>query len=207
MRNRSRPTFLGVSVAILFAFIAPAKSTAQPSESRFRRGLLAAPYLGVNVPIGTGGSFDTGYRGGVLLGWHGSTVLSLNGEFTIDVLNPSSRYGPGSSESMEDVLFSPLLHFGGEGIEGFIGPKIGGFASSSTANFQSTSLHTSEQGVAYGFNFGAAIPAGAVAIGGLVSLVVRHPTHVCNTRPGQSEQCGASANEFGTLSAVGLVLF
>jgi hypothetical protein len=229
MRTQPGSACLGMFVAVLIGFTAPAKSAAQStespattpktpppptspttptfqesSESRFRRGLLAMPYLGVNIPVLTGGSFDIGFRGGALLGWHVNPVLSLNGETTIDVLNPSWA---GLSQVMVDVLFSPLLHFGGGRVEGFVGPKVGWYGSSSTSNSQGSSSDSSEQGVAYGFNVGVAIPLGPIGLGGLFSCVDRHPTRACTTRSGQPEQCVSSGTDFKTLSVAGLVLF
>jgi hypothetical protein len=169
------------------------------------------PYIGLNVPVGSSGdSFGPGFRLGALLGGHLNPMLSLNGEMTIDVMNiKNAPSGTDVSEVMVDLLFSPLVHFGTDQIEGFVGPKIGGFGMSGSAKAGTNSVDGKAQGLAYGFNLGVAAPLGSVAIGGLVSYVGRHATKICTTVSGQSERCDSSpsGNDFKSLGFAGLVLF
>jgi len=197
---------------------APAPSAYPPptmasgfSEPGFRRGFFAMPYLGLHIPVGSSGdSMDPGFRIGALLGGHINPMVSLNGEMTIDVMNPKDvPSGMDVTEVMVDVLFSPLIHFGNGQIEGFFGPKIGAFGMSGTASMNGMSADTSARGLAYGFNLGAAIPVGNIAVGGLVSFVGRHATHMCVTEPGQSEQCSdsPSGDDFKAFSITVAMLF
>lgn len=236
MGFRFRPACLGILVTVLIAFLSPAESAAQSSpasppppaypppgyyppqpmapqssEPAFRRGFLAMPYIGVHIPVGsTGDALDPGFRVGAFLGGHINPMLSLNGEMTVDVLNfknvPSAV---DVTAVVVDILFSPLLHFGTEQIEGFFGPKIGGFGFSETAEGGGLKAEASARGVAYGFNLGAAIPVGNIAIGGLISFVGRHATHACVTAPGQSEACddSPSGDDMKMFSVTGAVLF
>jgi hypothetical protein len=182
-----------------------------PSEPGFRRGFFAMPYIGINIPVGSfGDSFDTGFRMGALLGGHINPMLSLNGEITIDVLNPKHvPSGVDVTAVMVDMLFSPLLHFGNAQVEGFFGPKIGAFIYALTAKSGGVEAKGSASGLAYGFNLGAAVPIGNIAVGGLLSFVGRHATKACYQNPGQAEVCddSPSGDDAKMLSITGAVLF
>jgi hypothetical protein len=172
---------------------APAPIPATPSVPAFRRGFLAMPYIGVQIPVGDyGDSYDPGLRLGTLLGGHMSPMLSLNGELTIDVLNMKNTGSADVTAVMVDMVFSPLFHFGTDVFEAFVGPKIGAFGFALTAKVSGQEFKETAQGVAYGLNAGFGIPVGNMAIGGLVSWVGRHASKACSKSPNQSEKCDNS---------------
>jgi hypothetical protein len=211
MDGHSKSTYLLMSVAALIGFLYPAESAAQFEEPGFRRGFLAMPYIGLHIPVGSSGdAFDPGFRVGTFLGGHINPMFSLNGEITIDVMNPKNvSSGVDVTEVMVDLLFSPLVHFGNGQIEGFIGPKFGGFGMSASAKMAGLSMDGSARGLAYGFNLGLAVPVGNIAIGGLISYTGRHATQVCQTSPGLAETCddSPSGDDFKTFSFTAAVLF
>jgi hypothetical protein len=186
----------------------PAPVTTVPA---FRRGFLAMPYLGVQIPVGSSGdSLGTGLRLGAILGGHVIPELSLNGELTIDIMNPKNvPSGMSVTEVIVDLVFSPLLHFGTDQIECFVGPKIGAFGMSASLSYQGASESANAQGLAYGLNAGVAFPVGNLAIGGLLAYTGRHATKVCSTASGGSETCDTSpsGDDMRQLSITGMVLF
>jgi hypothetical protein len=169
------------------------------------------PYIGVHVPTGDfGDGYDAGLRLGTLLGGHLSPTLSLNGELTIDVLNPEGvPSGADVTAVMVDLLFSPLFHFRSDAFEGFIGPKLGAFGFSMSASYLGDSFEGTARGFAYGMNAGFGIPVGNMAIGGLFSYVGRHATQACTKLLGEPEECDDSpgGDDAHTIAFAGLVLF
>jgi len=144
----------------------------------YRRGFLLMPYLGVNVPVGdTSNGMSTGLRLGGLMGAMVGPFVSLNGELTIDILNPDTPSGMSVTEVEADLAFSPLFHLSLPGLELVAGPKIGFFALSGSVSYSSSTYSDttySGSGVAYGFNTGVFIPiVGRLAIGGLLGYTVR----------------------------------
>src|SRR5215831_4852908 len=88
-------------------------------------GLLALPYIGVNSFSGSGtSSLDPGLRFGSFLGGFVTPTFSVDGEATMDIMNPNTP-GIESSEWMAHFTFSPLFHARGPSAEFVIGPKLG----------------------------------------------------------------------------------
>jgi len=159
------------------AYAPPPAYAPVPVETS-RRGFLFMPYLGLNVPVGdTSNILSTGFRLGGLMGGMVGPFLSLNGELTIDFLNPKNTSSGISVTEVEfDLAFSPLFHLRLPMLEIVVGPKIGIFALSgsmtdNTGYYADTSYNGS--GVVWGLNSGAFIPIGRMAIGGLLSYTVR----------------------------------
>ena len=159
---------------------APPPRYAEPAGPPYRVGFLWMPYLGVNVPTGKGSDgYGPGLRLGGLFGFNLPPFLSLNGELTIDILNPDTS-GVDVTEVMVDFTFSPLFHFRIPQVEFVVGPKFGYFAYdlSYSAN-GSASTDESGSGYAYGFNAGVFVPLGRIAIGGLFNFTGRHFNSYC----------------------------
>ncbi len=164
-----------------------------PTGPAYRRGLLFLPYLGFNTVVGSGSDgYSTGLRLGGLLGFNlGAAPISLNGEMTLDIMNPtSSSYSGDTTEVYVDFAFSPLFHFGTPQIELVIGPKLGFFGESFTNSYAGSDYKQSGSGVAYGLNAGVFVPLGRVAIGGMLNFTGHHFSSYCYTDPGYSEVCG-----------------
>jgi len=190
----------------------PAYSSPPPSEPAFRRGFLAMPFLGLHVPVGrSSDSLDVGMRLGTLLGGHVAPFLSLNGEFTIDILNPKNvASGYDVTEVVVDLAFSPLFHISNGGLELVMGPKLGAFGvSASTKNPSGASGGANGQGLSYGGNLGIFGAVGNLAVGGLVGFTGRRLTKACVTPPGATETCDTSPGGYDlkVFSITGAVLF
>jgi hypothetical protein len=152
-------------------------------------GFLFIPYLGVNIPVGRASDgLSPGLRIGGIFGFNLPPFLSLNGELTFDLLNPTGSASD-YSEVMYDVAFSPLFHLRIPQLEFVVGPKIGyyGYYVSDSWGGSSNDL---ESGYSYGLNVGAFVPLGRMAIGGLFSLVGRHVSSSCDNYG----YCGSVAN-------------
>jgi hypothetical protein len=180
-------------------------------EPAFRRGFLAMPFIGFHVPVGkSSDSLNSGLRLGTLLGGHVTPLLSLNGEFTIDVLNPKIS-GIDVTAVEVDLAFSPLFHFANGGLEIVVGPKMGVFGlAATTKNSSGTKLSDSSgNGLSYGANIGVFGGVGNLALGGLVGFTGRRLTKSCTTLSGQSERCYDSpgGTDLKVLSFTGAVLF
>ncbi len=135
----------------------------------YRRGLVFLPYLGINTVVGTGSdAYSTGFHLGGLLGGHIGPSFSLNGEMSIDVMNPNGS----GSEVLVDFTFSPLFHFGFPYVEFVVGPKLGFFADAGSIgdSYYGGTTDFNGFGVAYGFTAGAFFPLGRMAIGGLLNF-------------------------------------
>jgi len=158
-----------------------------------RSGALFMPYLGVNSFQGdTGNNTDPGLRIGGLGGGHVNELLSLNGEVTIDFVNPKNVPSGVDESIIElDLAFSPLLHAApAPNFELVIGPKLGFWFGAAEATSGGMTAKSSAQGWLLGINGGAFFTVSpSVSIGGLISFVTRNLTKVCNTLPGFAEQC------------------
>jgi hypothetical protein len=164
----------------------------------------------MHVPVGdSGDGLDPGFRIGAILGGRVLPELSLNGEIAIDVMNPSHvQSGVDVSIVMVDFVFSPLFHFGNDHVEGFVGPRIGGFLMEGSSSYQSRSMEGSASGIAYGLNVGFAINAGKVALGAIFSYTGRHAMETCTKFSGSSETCDTdTGDDFKEVTAAGLVMF
>lgn len=181
------------------------------AEPAYHQGFLAMPFIGAHIPTGDfGDAYDPGLRLGTLLGGHISPALSLNGELAIDILNPAHvPSGADVTAVMVDMLFSPLLHFGSEAFEGFIGPKLGFFGLSASISYRGQEIEGSAQGLAYGFNAGMGVPIGKLAVGILFGYVGRHALRSCTKQSGASEKCtdNPEGDDVHAFSFSGMVLF
>jgi len=169
---------------------APAQPST-PARPATRRGLLFLPYGGVSwaVDQNSGDIFGVKYLNGgyspslhvgALLGVHFGPFLSLNGECGLDLMNPDAgeTYNGTAhrSEASFDFALSPLFHFGVPNVEFAVGPKIGWFTfegSSELSDGGRGSTYTLDydgHGMGYGFNAGAFVPLGRMAMGGLLSF-------------------------------------
>ena len=168
------------------------------------------PFIGVQIPTGDFGDlFDAGLRLGTLLGGHVSQMLSLNGELNIDVLNPKGvPSGMDVTAVAVDMFFSPLVHFGTDAFEAFVGPRFGFSGIMISAKSGSTTSDTSYTGIGYGVNAGFGIPLGSMAVGAMFSYTGRSPTEGCTKRTGYSESCGDyKGDDLHSVAFSGLVLF
>ena len=152
---------------------------------------MALPYIGMNSFSGDGTSrLDPGLRLGAFLGGYATEVFSVNGEVTLDVMNPNTP-GVDSSEWMADFTFSPLFHARSNSAEFVIGPKLGIWTLSAHGSDGIETVDVDERGWTFGANAGAFFPvgSGATSLGMLVSWANLQPSHVCATVSGYGEQC------------------
>ncbi len=189
----------------------PPQYAQAPAAPGYMTGFLGMPYLGLHIPLGDADeAFGTGFRIGGILGGRIMPMLSLNGEITLDIMNPKDvPSGMDVSVVMADVLFSPLLHFGAPSIDVFFGPKLGAFVMAESISYEGEELKATAQGLAYGINVGVAVPVGNIAVGGIISYVGRHATEACVEVEGLGEECddSPSGDDFKTLSILGTVMF
>jgi hypothetical protein len=157
-----------------------------------RRRLVALPYVGINSYQGDSGKgVDPGLHIGALLGGRIGRIFSINGELTFDFLNLSNTAPDASSFSLDiDLAVSPLFHIPVKRVELVVGPKLGlelNVRSFTQADMTSTGRSL---GTVFGLNTGAFVSVSrGVALGGMLSLVVRRDAENCNTPPNSSEQC------------------
>jgi hypothetical protein len=149
-----------------------------PAETGRRRGFLFMPYLGLNFPVGdTSDGLSTGFRLGGFMGGMAGPFLSLNGELTLDILNPKNTPSGMSITALEfDFAFSPFFHLSLPMLEIVVGPKLGLFVYGETVSYSSGNYSDSSysgSGAVLGLNSGAFIPIGRMAIGGLLSYTIR----------------------------------
>lgn len=154
-------------------------SAAVPRE----HGWVLIPYFGFNLPVATtANSYSAGFRLGGLAGWYLTPRFSIDGEFTLDLMDgdtDSSILKP--HEHYLDFVLSPLFHFRSGEI--LIGPKLGWFTNSRSVSNDSFTpgpileAHTG-QGILFGINAGGFVPFGKLAIGLLASADFRHFTTV-----------------------------
>jgi hypothetical protein len=153
---------------------------------------MAMFFTGANVFLGkTGEGLDPGFRLGTILGGRLNPQVSINGELTLDFLNPSNvPAGVDTSAAEIDFSFSPLLHVPAGGIELVVGPKLGFWGGGATQTFAGQTTSFRFGGVLAGLNGGLFFSLSPTTqIGGLLSLTVRKYNNNCSTQPGQSEVC------------------
>jgi hypothetical protein len=184
---------------------------AQPQQAPGRRGFLALLYIGAQNYLGdSGNGLDTGFRLGALLGGRMSPQFSLNGELTIDVLNPSNSSTNTTFVDL-DLALSPLLHVPAGNLELVVGPKLGfrSYAAQTTA--VGGTSETTVTGFTAGINAGAfvSLSPGGTQIGGLINLEARTASELCVKQTGFSDVCTSmnmpSASK--VLGITGAVLF
>jgi hypothetical protein len=160
-----------------------------------RRGLVLMPYLGLQSFQGdSGNGLGMGFRLGGLVGAHINKTYSLNGELTLDLLNPNAQAGVDESAVELDFAFSPLVHISLGALELVFGPKLGIWGGAASASSDGLTATASEHGWLIGANVGlfTTLLTRAAALGGLLSFVARDPTEVCTTAPGETSQCTSS---------------
>jgi hypothetical protein len=155
---------------------------APPARPATRRGLLFLPYVGSGSLVGADSDrYSTGLRVGALLGGHMGSLISINGELSVDIMSPNTgsypdlKLYPGLkiTERFFDLTLSPLVHFGVPHVEFVAGPKIGAFAWTVSTTYPAESADFSGFGLVYGLAAGAFFPIGRVAIGGIFSFTAR----------------------------------
>jgi hypothetical protein len=160
----------------------PAPSNAEHAPKRepealtpARAGRFVLAYLGPSFPLKTNShqtAYMPGLRLGGLLGFYLGSHVSINGEISMDALEPSASGS--TAEPLAGFAFSPLIHFGSPGMEFAVGPRVGYFWSSLY------SRDSTENGLLYGLNAGIFfLPVSGVSFGGLVSLTGHHAQEVC----------------------------
>jgi hypothetical protein len=177
-----------------------------------RRGFLALPYLGIHSFRGdSGNGLDSGLRLGTLLGGRVNEQFSLNGELTIDVINPSNvPTGVDFVGAAVDIAFSPLIHISDGGLEVVLGPKLGFWSGAQQASMGGVTAKARASGAMFGVNGGVFGPINDnVSIGVLLSFVVRTLGESCITEPGVAEVCDSdpSGDADKVLGVTGGMLF
>ena len=177
-----------------------------------KHGFLAMVFVGVNSLAGsTGKNEDVGFRLGTIMGGRVNDKFSINGEFTIDILNPNNvPSGLDVSELELDIAISPLFHVQTGNVELVVGPKIGIMAYSQQTDVGSTSSKITGNGYVYGLNAGAfASISRSVSLGGLISFAGRKFSQVCGPDDTGAQTCSAdnlpAADK--VLGVTGAVLF
>jgi hypothetical protein len=192
----------------------PGNYAPPPPPDRRHRGFLALPVLGINSYRGdTGSDLGAGFRFGTLLGGRVNEMFSINGELTVDVLNPDN-VPSGVDVTMLDIVFaaSPLYHFIAGNVEFVAGPKIGGHALSQQVTNAAFGEPTNQtwNGYVLGLNSGvfAAVSRG-MSIGGLLSFEFRTVHQYCSTQSGFAQQCTTNNTgpSFKVLGVMGALLF
>jgi hypothetical protein len=142
------------------------------------------PFIGFHSYQGNNATgLDAGLRLGGLMGFRIGEFVSLNGELSVDVLNPNFvQAGSNYSEYDTMLAFSPLVHVPLGNVELAFGPKFGvwvGSYSESGAQFYQTGSGSSVGGDlgAQGGVFFAVGPR--LWLGGLTSFDVRSYTQQC----------------------------
>jgi hypothetical protein len=167
----------------------PQTQTRQRSASvtRPRSGAHLIPYVGVSSFEGSSAKgLDTGFRAGALAGGHINEMYSLNGEVTMDLLNPNNVGSGVSFTGLNlDLALSPLVHFPVSIVEIVVGPKLGAWfgAVNQSSTLGGTTVATKQRahGWLAGLNAGAFVSLGrSIELGGLLSFVFRKPTEQCS---------------------------
>ena len=170
-------------------------------------GLLVMPYVGFVTPVGSATDYyGTGLRIGTLLGWHFSRYLSINAEFTFDILNPK-----GIASSFENYTFdyslSPLLHLPIGKLALIVGPKIGLFNENLIYTVNGNSYNESFSGVLFGVNASLLVDLGRLEVGGLFSYTGRSYSSPCHVIDEGENRCTYVSGAFHTVSFNGVILF
>ena len=151
------------------------------------------PYLGLHSYHGEGYSdvYDPGLRLGTLLGGRIGPSFSLSGELTFDFSNFSNvPSGVTTAEVAVDVAVSPLVHLPFGTGEVVVGPKLGFFGLGGSASNGIDMAEYSASGLVAGLNAGAFFAVSRdVALGGLLSFVLRDSRQFCDETPSGDEVC------------------
>ena len=187
----------------------PAVVAAPPGRS----GFLAMIFTGVHSFQGDSGkNLDMGFRMGAILGGRLNDRVSLNGELTMDILNPKNLpSGADDTIVFADLAFSPLFHAPlAEKAELVVGPKLGVFGVAESVKVDGVDEGTATaHGFVIGVNLGVfGAISRRVSLGGLISFVVRDPTQACITPSGGTESCSSDNLQSNkVLGFTGAVLF
>ena len=178
---------------------------AEPTYQPRHRGFMAMPYFGFNFPVGDASDvYSTGVRLGGLMGGYLGSHFSLNGELSIDIMNPDADF----TEVLLALSLSPLFHFGPPRLDFVIGPRLGYYVDSMTVSSDGTDYTQTYKGLAYGFNGGAFVQLGRIWLGGLLSFTLHDPSEYCYSRSGYDEQCDdVDGDAFKVLTLNGAILF
>lgn len=163
---------------------------------------MALPYIGIDSFSGYGtGGLGPGLRLGALLGGVVFPRLSLNGELTVDVMNP--RTGLDASESMLQFTISPLIHMRASSAEVVFGPKVGPWRLSGQSSDGIVTTDVDEQGWTVGANAGVffAVGGGGRSLGMLLSAATLVATRFCETFSGNHSQ-SCSGSVYGDVSVL-----
>lgn len=177
------------------------------STPAYTRGMLVMPYVGFATPVASASDkYGTGFRIGSLLGWHMNRQLSINVEFTFDGLRPKGSLSDVSDGAI-DSSFSPLFHLPIGKLELVVGPKIGFYEENLSYTTNGMSYNYSSKGLMFGFNMGALVGIGSIAIGGLFSYTGRYYSSWCWPIDIANTACIYASRTFQTVSFNGVVLF
>ena len=151
-----------------------------------KHGPLFIPYFGFESHMGEGSdTLGVGFGLGAIAGGRVNQRLSINGELTINVLNPKNA--PDDTLMFEgDLALSPLFHVPLAFGEVVIGPKLGVFGASWTA----TGFKRTATGYAFGLNGGAFFAVSPMlSVGALLNFTFRDAQEVCTTLGTLPESC------------------
>ena len=174
----------------------PPGYAAAPPPPRGKHGFLALPYLGFESHRGdTGVGLGAGAMFGVLLGGRINEMFSINGEFRVDVLNPTDvMSGYDVTIAEVDLAVSPLFHVPFDAGEFVVGPKLGFFGFSEQDKYDGVDAGKySASGFVAGVNSGVFFNVSrSVELGGMLSLTIRDPSQRCSTPAGGVENCNST---------------
>ena len=170
------------------------------------------PYLGTTLAMGdTSKAYNLGYRFGGMGGFHVSPFLSLNGEVTVDHLDPVDvENGYILKASAADLAFSPLFHLALERGDVVVGPKFGAYRYTTSLGADWTGTpptDTTDYGIVYGINTGIFGSIGDVAVGVLLGYSGRHATEKCPTRQSDTATCPHGKSDLKLLTVAAAVLY
>ncbi|MDB4980075.1 MAG: hypothetical protein JWM82_827 [Myxococcales bacterium] len=187
--------------------VAAAQGAAPPAPEG-KHGFLAMFYLGAHHFFGDYGAnrVDTGFRIGTILGGRLTPQISLNGEITLDVLNPKN-VPPGLDVTGldADIAFSPLFHVPSGRMELVVGPKLGLRAAAAQTN-GGVSTSSSTNGYTAGINaglFGAVTPG--TSLGALLNFEVRTHDESC-VKVGDFPESCSTQNQGSAEKLLGITL-
>jgi len=184
------------------AYAPPPAYAAPAVELPRHHGAMMMPYLGFNFPTVNDAGYSTGFRLGALFGAFAGPFVSLNGEVSLDLLNP----GSGSvTHVMLDLAFSPLFHFGPPRMDFVVGPKLGLFYEGRSYTSSGTDYSASAYGVVYGINAGAFFSLGRISIGGLLSYSIHSYSSACD----YNGTCGDATGfaDFNVFALTGAMMY
>jgi len=165
------------------------------------------PYLAVAIPVGTfGDNYEPNMRVGGFLGFHVGSLVSLNLEGSLELMEKKNKPTDYSGIFFELAL-SPFFHVELGRIELIAGPKLGGFLSSESHMEYSTASDAGH-GYLYGVNVGVLAAVGErLAIGGMASFTNRSFSKFCSTVSLGGEKVCSDASDRGTLSLSAVFMF